>query len=160
MEYTLRPFRKEDAPAIAEYANNWNIAKYLSDSFPHPYSIEDANNFIEMATKDDPIHIFTVDIGGKASGGVGLHFKSGEMRKNMELGYWLAEPFWGNGIISSAIPQVVKFGFEHYDITRIFARSYGNNIGSQRVLEKAGFTFEAKFEKTIFKGGEFVDEFF
>ena len=76
----------------------------------------------------------------------------------MELGYWLAEPFWGNGIITEAIQQIVKYGFETFDITRIFARPYGYNIASQKALEKAGFTLEARFVDTFFKNGKFEDE--
>ena len=65
------------------------------------------------------------------------------------LGYWLGEPHWGKGIVTGAIKQIVDFGFKTYDIDRIFARPFGTNIASQRVLEKAGFTFETKFEKTL-----------
>jgi len=57
-----------------------------------------------------------------------------------------------------ALRQIVDYGFKTFDITRIFARSYDHNLKSQRVLEKAGFTLEARFEKTLFKNGEFVDE--
>ena len=76
----------------------------------------------------------------------------------MELGYWLAEPFWGNGIMSKAIEEIVDYGFDKFQITRIFARHYGSNKASQRVLEKAGFVLEATFEKTFYKNGEFLDE--
>ena len=76
----------------------------------------------------------------------------------MELGYWLAEPFWGQGIITRAIGQMVQYGFENFDITRIFARPFGTNIGSQKALKKAGFLLEARFEKTLFKNGQFLDE--
>ena len=79
-------------------------------------------------------------------------------RKNAELGYWLAEPYWGQGIITRAITRMVSYGFEHWDIHRIFARPFGTNIASQRALEKAGFVLEARFEKTIFKNGEYLDE--
>ncbi|MDV7400217.1 GNAT family protein, partial [Arthrospira platensis SPKY1] len=71
---------------------------------------------------------------------------------------WLAEPFWGRGIVTEAIKQVVDFAFNTYDINRIFARPFGTNIASQRVLEKAGFTLEARLEKTLYKNGEYLDE--
>ena len=80
------------------------------------------------------------------------------MCKNMELGYFLGEPFWGKGIITEAVKQIVDYGFQHFDITRIYARPYGNNPASQKVLEKAGFTLEARIEKNIYKNGEFLDE--
>ena len=70
----------------------------------------------------------------------------------------MAEPFWGQGIITKAIIQMVDYGFTTWDITRIFARPFGTNIASQRALEKTGFVLEAKFEKCLFKNNEYVDE--
>ena len=80
------------------------------------------------------------------------------MCKNAELGYWLAEPFWGKGIITYAIQEMVEYGFKTFDITRIFAIPFGTNIASQKALEKAGFILEARLNKTIFKNGEYQDE--
>ena len=158
INFKLRPFKTTDAESLAKHANNPNIAKNLTDQFPHPYNIEDANSFIEMVTTHDPTQVFAVEIDGRAVGGIGLHTQTDIYSKNMELGYWLAEPYWGNGIISSAIEQIVEYGFEKFPITRIYARPYGTNKASQRVLEKAGFELEAHLKKTIFKNGEFLDE--
>ena len=74
------------------------------------------------------------------------------------MGYWLAEPFWGKGIITGAVRQMLEYGFKTFDINRIFARPFGTNIASQKVLEKTGFVLEARFEKTFFKNGEYLDE--
>jgi RimJ/RimL family protein N-acetyltransferase len=110
--------------------------------------------------KGDPQHIFAIDVNGEAIGGIGIHQQQDIMRKNAELGYWLAQPFWGNGIITRAIPQIVDYGFKTFDITRIFARPFSNNLRSIRVLEKCGFIHEATFKKTIWKNDEFLDEHF
>ncbi len=158
MHFTLRPFTINDLESFVKYANNPKIANNLTDKFPHPYTIEHGKMFIEKATKNNPTNIFAIDINGEACGGIGIHPQDDVQRKNAELGYWLAEPFWGNGIISKAIPQIVEYGFKNFDITRIYARPYGTNAASQRVLEKAGFKLEGKFEKTLFKNGEFLDE--
>ena len=74
------------------------------------------------------------------------------------MGYWLAEPYWGQGIITNAIKEMIGFTFKTYDINRVFARPFDTNTASQRVLEKAGFKLEAKLEKTIYKNGEYLDE--
>ena len=158
MHFTLRPFTLNDLDSLVKYANNPNIANNLTDKFPYPYTKENGKMFIEFATKNTPTNIFAIDINGEVSGGIGIHPQEDVHRKNAELGYWLAEPFWGNGIITKAIIQIVEYGFINFDITRIFARPYGTNVASQRVLEKAGFTFEGRFEKTLFKNGEFKDE--
>lgn len=158
MEFKLRPWTLSDLPDLVKYANNPRIAGNMTDGFPHPYNEDNGRNFIAFATKDDPIHLFAIEINHQAVGGIGIHPQSDIHRKNAELGYWLAEPFWGKGIISRAIPQMVEFAFKTYDITRIYARPFGSNKASQRVLEKTGFKLEARLEKTIFKNGEFQDE--
>ncbi len=158
MNFELRPWSINDLDSLVKNANNFKIAKFMTDGFPHPYTNENGIAFIEFATKDDPIHIFAIDINGEASGGIGIHPQTDIHRKNAELGYWLAEKYWGNGIITKAITEMVKFAFDTYEIERIFARPFGTNIPSQRVLEKSGFILEGKFEKTLFKTGEYLDE--
>lgn len=158
MNFQLRPWTVADAPSLVKYANNYTIAKFLTDQFPHPYTLDNANAFIAFATKDDPMHIFAIEVNGEAAGGIGIHPQADIYRKNAELGYWLAQPFWGHGIITAAVKQMVDFAFATYDITRVFARPFGTNQASQRVLEKAGFTLEARLHKTLFKNGEYLDE--
>lgn len=130
----------------------------MTDQFPYPYSEKDGKAFIELATKDYPIHIFAIDIGGQAVGGIGIHPQADIHRKNAELGYWLAEPFWGQGIISNAIKSIVDFAFETYAINRVFARPYGTNIASQKVLEKNNFVLEGKFKQVLIKDNLLLDE--
>lgn len=158
MNFSLRPWDISDLGSLVKFANNFKIAKNMTDRFPHPYSAADGKAFIALATQDSPVHIFAIDIMGQAAGGIGLHPQADIHRKNAELGYWLAEPFWGKGITCRAVKQIVDYGFRTFDIDRIFARPFGTNKASQRVLEKAGFILEARFEKTLFKNGEYLDE--
>jgi RimJ/RimL family protein N-acetyltransferase len=158
MDFKLRPWSTNDISSLAKYADNYNISKFLRDAFPYPYDEEDAKAFIEFATSETPVNHFAIDIKGMAVGGIGIHPLADIYRKNAELGYWLAEPFWGKGIITKAIGEMVNYAFDTYDINRIFALPFGTNLASQRVLEKAGFKLEGKFEKTIFKNGEWIDE--
>ena len=158
MEFKLRPWNISDLDSLVKYANNWNIAKNLTDKFPFPYSENSGRAFIEFATKDDPIHIFAIDINGQAVGGIGIHPQDDIHRKNAELGYWLAEPFWGKGVISNAVKQSVDFAFYTFHIARVFARPFGTNLASQKVLEKNGFLLEGRFEKVLFKNNEYLDE--
>ena len=158
MEYKLRPWKMSDLESLVKNANNWEIAKYLTDKFPYPYTKESGVKFIEFASSAKPIHVFAIEIQGEACGGIGIHPQDDIQIKNAELGYWLAEPFWGNGIVTKAIKEMVEFGFNTFKINRIFARPFGSNIGSQRVLEKTGFVLEGKFENTIWKKGRYEDE--
>jgi len=158
MNILIRPWEISDKPSLVKYANNWKIAKNLIDKFPYPYHEKDAESYIEFANADQPVHLFAIDHDGEAIGAIGITLQRDIYRKNVELGYWLAEPFWGRGIVCKAVIQMVKFAFENYDIARIYAGVFGSNLASQRVLEKSHFTLEAKFQKTLFKNGEYQNE--
>lgn len=158
MEFKLRPWNINDLSSLVKYGNNKSIAKNMTDKFPHPYTEENGRAFISFATSKNPSSILAIEVNGEAVGGIGLHAQEDIHCKNMELGYWLGEPFWGKGIIPRAINEMIEYGFKTFDINRIFARPFGTNIASQIVLEKAGFKLEARFEKTLFKNGEFLDE--
>lgn len=158
MNFILRPWTTEDLDSLVKFANNFNISKNLTDAFPYPYTIENGRAFIEMATENTPRNVLAIEINGQASGGIGVHPQKDVYRKNFELGYWLAEPYWGQGIISKAIVQMVDYAFTNFDMYRIYARPFGHNVASQKALEKAGFILEARFEKTFFKNGAYVDE--
>ena len=158
MKFTIRPWTLDDLDSLVNHANNWNVAKNMTDKFPFPYTDFDGREFIEWANQDSILHIFAIDIEGKAVGGIGIHPQDDIHRKNAELGYWLAEPYWGKGIMPKAVSHMIAFSFEAYDIDRIFARPFATNKASQRVLEKTGFILEGRFEKAIYKNGEYIDE--
>ncbi|MFN2457530.1 MAG: GNAT family N-acetyltransferase [Chitinophagaceae bacterium] len=158
MNFTLRAWTMNDLESLVNFANNFHIAKNMMDRFPHPYTVEQGKSFIELTTKESPPNILAIVIGNQAAGGIGIHPQTDIYRKNAELGYWLAEPFWGKGIITKAIIEMVEYGFKNFEIDRIFARPFGTNVASQKALEKAGFLLEARFEKTIIKNGEYLDE--
>jgi [ribosomal protein S5]-alanine N-acetyltransferase len=158
MNFKLRPWAETDLDSLVKDANNSKVAKNMADMFPHPYTPEQGIAFIQMTAKNSPPNILAIEVEGEAAGGIGIHPQADIYRKNAELGYWLAEPFWGKGIMSEAVKQMVKYGFDNWDIHRIYARPFGPNIPSQKVLEKAGFKLEARLEKTFYKNGEYLDE--
>ncbi|MEO6304536.1 MAG: GNAT family N-acetyltransferase [Bacteroidia bacterium] len=158
MNFSLRPWSVNDLDSLVKFANNKDIAKFMTDKFPHPYTKENGKQFIEFVIKDAPHHILAITVNDEAIGGIGIHPQTDIQCKNAELGYWLAKPFWGQGIITKAIVQMVDYGFMNFDITRIYARPFGTNTASQRVLEKTGFKLEARIEKSLFKNGEYLDE--
>lgn len=160
MNFKLRPWKPDDIESLVKHANNPKIANNLTDLFPNPYSREDGERFIQMTSKDNPTRIFAIEVNGEAAGAIGLHAQTDIHIKNMELGYWLAELYWGKGIMAEAIKQMVDYGFKTFQINRIFARPFGTNIASQKVLEKAGFKLEAEFDLTVFKNGEYLNELF
>ena len=154
----LRPWHLNDLINLVKNANNSKIAANLTDLFPHPYYKKDGVKYIQMTLKQSPIQVFAIEVNQKAVGSIGLHPLTDIHRKNMELGYWLAEGYWNNGIMTAAVQQMTLYGFKTFDINRIFARPFSSNIGSQKVLEKAGFKLEGRFKNAIIKNGIYVDE--
>lgn len=158
MDFKLRKWNISDSESLAKHANNYNIAKFLTDTFPHPYTEKDAKQYIELVLEENPTKTFAIDIAGEAVGSIGIFPQSDIHKKNAEIGYWLSENYWGQGIMVKAIKSIAKYGFETFDITRIFARPFETNKQSQSVLIKAGFNREAVFHKALYKNNEYIDE--
>lgn len=158
-ECRVRDWQIEDAPSIAKYANNRNIWMNLRDAFPHPYGIQDAETFISRAIEADPATVFAIADRSEAIGSIGLMMGADVHRYTAELGYWLAEPFWGNGIMTRAVRGLTAYGIQKLGLHRIFAEPYTTNPASARVLEKAGYTYEGTLRSNAFKDGKIVDQF-
>ncbi|MBK6962786.1 MAG: GNAT family N-acetyltransferase [Bacteroidales bacterium] len=158
MQFELRKWQPSDLESLVKHANNYNIARFLTDQFPHPYTIQDGERFLENVLSHDPPKILAIFVQGEAVGSIGVFPQQDIHCVNAEMGYWLSEEWWGRGIMSSAIRRMVDYGFSTFTVDRIFARPFGSNTASQRVLQKAGFRLEARFEKTLLKNGELLDE--
>lgn len=158
MQPILRPFQPTDVDDLVKHANNYNISKYLTNKFPFPYGQKDGEGFIQFALSHQPLQIKAIVVNNEVVGSIGVHQLADIYSKSAEIGYWIAEPFWGKGIVPLAVKEMLKYGFETFDIDRIFARTTHTNLASQQVLKKAGFILEAELKSTIFKYGEYFDE--
>ncbi len=156
-DFTLRPWRETDLASLVRYADNPRIAQFLTNAFPYPYTEEGGREFLAMAVGN--LGLRAIDVNGEAVGSIGIFPQTDIHERNAELGYWLAEPFWGRGIMTRAVREMAAYGFATFpDVTRIFARPFSTNPASHRVLEKAGFTLEARLPDALYKNGEYMDE--
>lgn len=158
MAVTLRPWKTDDLERLVYIANDERIPAFLTDSFPSPYTYQDGQSFLETALLAPFPLMLAIESNGWLAGGIGVHPRNDIYRLNAELGYWLGCDFWGYGIATEAIRQMVSYTFSHTEITRIFATPFPHNIASIRALEKNGFFLEARFEKTLIKHGHLMDE--
>jgi len=154
---TVRPWRLDDAESVARHANNRKIWLTVRDLFPHPYTIQDAHEFLQRATREQPEMKFCVEIDGTAVGGIGVHPGQDVHRNTATMGYWLGEQFWGRGIMTEAVTAVTDFCFDNFPLRRISAEVFSSNPASARVLEKAGFTFEGSLKCHVLKEGKLLD---
>ena len=156
--YWLRDWQEEDAPALAAHADNRKIWSNLRDQFPHPYRLEHAREFIRRAGEASPRTVFAIATDDEAIGSIGLMPGRDVHRFTAELGYWLAEPYWGRGIVTMAVQAAVLYAFEELGLRRVYAEPYATNPASARVLEKAGFRLEGRLRASVFKEGRVLDQ--
>ena len=94
----------------------------------------------------------------EAIGGIGLRLQTDVHRRSAELGYWLGEPFWGQGIATKAVGALTEYAFAHLDLIRLYATVFEWNPASARVLEKAGYIYEGGRRKSATKDGKTIDQ--
>jgi len=157
-EYGLRVWKDSDNVNLAKYANNIKIFNNMRDLFPHPYTLEDANKFIALANSQSPTKIFAITWDDEAIGSVGVFPKEDISRLNAEVGYWIAEPFWGRGLATQAMADIIDYGFQTFQLKRIFAIPFPHNLASKRVLEKNGLVLEAVIKDSLIKNNTMMDE--
>lgn len=159
MYISLRPWVIEDAPTLTAYFNNVNIWNNLRDYIPHPYTEDDALKFISAQVEVTPTQNFAILNEQEIVGGIGLLLQEDVYKMNVELGYWVAEPFWGSGIATIAVELMTQYIFETFAVNRIVAEVFDYNRASMRVLEKNGYYLETVRRKGILKNDFLIDDF-
>jgi len=154
----VRSWRPADADSLAAHANNRRIWINLRDAFPHPYTIHDAREFIRAIRSRSPETTFAITVGDEAVGSIGFVLHRDVERVSAEIGYWLAEPFWGRGITAEALAAVTTLAIQQHGLTRIYAVPFAWNAASCRVLEKAGYVLEARLRNSAVKDGKLTDQ--
>lgn len=156
---TIRPWQKEDQSILAEYFNNILIWNNMRDYIPHPYTEEHAEKFINAQAGIDPVLNFAILSDGEICGGIGILLKDDIYRMNVELAYWVAEPFWGKGIATEAVRLMTEYTFETFAINRIVAEVFEYNRPSMRVLEKNGYYLQTVSRKGVLKNEYLIDNY-
>ena len=151
---TLRPFKLSDADDILEYVSDDQVTKFL---FMETITTKDeALAYITNECMPLPWHM-SICINDRPIGDVASFNHEGH---KAEIGYCLARKYWGQGIATQALKMSVKMVLKDFpEIVRLEAFADVENIGSQRVLEKAGFKREGLLRKNTFIKGSIVDEF-
>lgn len=145
--------------ALQQLANDADIAKNVRDMFPHPYSIDDARQFISLVNDGVVKHVFVIFSDDTFVGLIGVIPQHDVHRRNGEIGYWLGKPYWGKGYATEAVKQLTNWAFNTLGLHRVYAGVFETNKASMRVLEKAGYKLEAVLKSTIIKNEVVMDEY-
>ena len=155
----LKKWDLSDAADLAMVISNQKIQNNLRDGLPYPYTEEDGRDFISyiLSSKEEDTFAFAIEMNGKVIGSIAVHRQGNIHRQTAELGYYLAEEYWGKGIMTEAVKQICEYVFKKSDIIRIYAEPFAYNLASCRVLEKAGFHFEGILRSNAVKNGKIID---
>ena len=156
--FILRNWRESDAADLQRLADNPKIAANLYDRFPSPYTLADAEWFIDRKINEQPATTLVIEVEGAFAGAIGLEFRGDVFSKSPLFGYWLGEPYWGRGIITEAARLVTQYAFATFDIMCLQAGVFSSNPASMRVLEKAGYVKQGILKGTVYKLGQVLDE--
>ena len=157
---SLRPYRDGDQADLIRHANNPNVAHHLRDLFPQPYTWAGADQWIRRAGKEQPALNLAICREDELIGGIGLMPGSDIHRASAEIGYWLGESFWGRGIATAAVVNLVHYAFTTFpELNRLFAYVDEEHLASQRVLKKAHFRREGHLLGGAIKHGKLRNQF-
>lgn len=159
MKCKIRKWKLTDAKDIAVALSNKKIQDNLRDGLPYPYSEQDGIDFISsmLSANEDETFAFAITLDDKAIGSIGVFRQQNIHRQTAEMGYYIAEEYWGKGIMTDAVKQTCDYVFKNSDILRIYAEPFAYNKGSCRVLEKAGFQYEGTLRNNAVKNEKVID---
>ncbi len=159
MNVKIRKWKTEDAKSLASALSNQHVLNNLRDGLPYPYTEKDAADYISAMLESNPNDTFAyaIDLDGTAVGSIGAFRQGNIHRRTAEIGYYLDEQYWGKGVMTEAVRLLCKKIWDETDILRIYAEPFAYNIGSRRVLEKAGFRLEGIMKNNAVKNGRVLD---
>jgi ribosomal-protein-alanine N-acetyltransferase len=158
---SLSGIRQEDKAALLEHLQSRDV--YATTlNIPHPYLETDADWWIQRRIERTQRLGIEVSFAIRAAqdkliGVVSADSLESGTSHTAEIGYWLARPFWGQGIMTDAVKAYVEYAFDELQLLRLTAHVLESNIGSARVLEKNGFKLEGNLRKHFRKDGQLLD---
>lgn len=159
MKVLLREWKKTDVPGLARIANNKRVWDNVRDRLPYPYTEKDAKEWISLVKKQELVTTFCVEADGEVAGSIGFVLKEDVYRKNIEIGYFIGEGYWGQGVATEAVRQLIEHIRKNFDVIRIYAEVFEHNKASMKVLEKNGFYLESIRKKAAFKNDAILDDY-
>lgn len=159
MTCKIRKWKLSDAKDLAIALSNRKVQDNLRDGLPYPYTEQDGADYISamLSANEDETFAFAIAADNKVVGSIGVFRQGNIHRQTAELGYYVAEEYWGRGIMTEAVKQICEYVFRISDILRIYAEPFAYNIASCRVLEKAGFQYEGTLRSNAVKNGKVID---
>lgn len=158
-ELWLSPLVVEDRQRCVELLNNREIEHRML-SVPYPYGQVEFDSFLKISAAAREQHVCDVhfSIRHQIEGLIGgCGFDDLQPGHKVEVGYWLGQPYWGRGFMTSVLAAACDYAVDTWHVQRISAYVFDGNDRSARVLEKNDFEYEGLLRKCDRKGDVFID---
>ena len=140
----LRPWKESDAEDLYKYAKDPDIGP-IAGWNPHK-NVDESREIIKNVLSGDEAYAVCLKEDGRAIGAIELIpfgvSRLAESENECELGYWIAKPFWGRGLIPEASKEMLRRAFEDLKMNKVWCGYYEGNEKSKRVQEKVGFVYQ------------------
>jgi RimJ/RimL family protein N-acetyltransferase len=158
---SLSEIRPSDKAVYVEHLKEKAIYDHTL-RIPFPYTEADADEWlalVQRSTQEQGRHLHWAirDEAGYLIGGVGFDGLIVGQSHRAEIGYWLAKPYWGRGLMTAVVRTACAFAFAEWNLVKVTAHVFAFNLASARVLEKCGFGQEGYLKKHYLKDGRFID---
>jgi [ribosomal protein S5]-alanine N-acetyltransferase len=146
----MRSYRINDLTDLVALAGNWEVTRWTG-TIPHPYTETDGRDWIAKvqenhATGRPRRFAIALKQTDRLIGGVGLDGSTGDGSEEPTLGYWVGQPYWGNGYAREAAAAIIDYGFRTLGLETIRAHTDPDNAASQKVLMACGLKRVGKIE--------------
>jgi len=153
----LSEIRPSDKPALVEHLKEKEIYDRTL-RIPYPYTPADADAWLALVQRTTqeqgrPVAWAIRNAADDLIGGCGFDGLVHGKAHRAEIGYWLAKPYWGRGIMTAVVQRACGFAFAEFGLVKIVAHVFADNVASARVLEKCGFELEGYLRKHYLKDG-------
>ena len=151
----LRPWEDSDAESLYRYAKDpevgpiagWPIHTSVENSLEIIHTVLSANETYAVCLKEDNVAIGSIGLISPAQSHTEV------ANDEMEIGYWIGVPFWGQGLIPEAVRRIIQHAFEDLNCSALWCGYYEGNIKSKRCQEKCGFRYHHTEENRVFSDG-------
>jgi ribosomal-protein-alanine N-acetyltransferase len=157
----LSEFQQSDQAAVLQHLKEKEIYDRTL-RIPYPYTESDFQAWLQIVEKSteqqgQPVHWAIRNEDDFLIGGCGFDSLQVGKSHRAEIGYWLAKPYWGRGIMTAVVRSACEFAFAQFGLVKIVAHVFADNAASAKVLEKCGFQQEGYLRKHCLKDGKYLD---
>jgi [ribosomal protein S5]-alanine N-acetyltransferase len=156
----VRTWQRKDIDSVFAHLSDRTMWEFLAAPFPEPFDRSAAERYLAVGVERPDLFFFAIALpdSDEAVGAVSGQMGTGVHARSVELGVWLARPYWRSGIASEATTAFTHWLFDRHNTVRVHALIFRSNLAAVGGLRASGFTVEGRLRCSAFKDGRVLDQ--